>query len=342
MFKLLSLLLLLLIPVSASLAESVNHIGFKQFTYTDTMTDRPLPVSLWYPTPDHATVQLIAENSVFYGFRAIKNATTDNTPRPLVLLSHGYRGSWRNQSWLATQLAHNGYIVAAVDHPGTTTFDHDKIQAAKLWQRPHDLSRVINALSENSALAGKINPDRITAIGHSLGGWTVMALAGGHFSVDQFLSDCQLHANPAICGLAKELGITSNNAARFNENVADARIKAVVSLDLGLARGFTAHSLARISIPVLLIGAGTNIADMPVNKESGYIAAHLAESKSAYQVIPQATHFSFFTLCKPGAQALLENDSPGDGIICQDQERNAIHQQATQRIFDFLTRAIGE
>lgn len=337
------LFLLLIFPFSVVLAEPVNNIGFKQFTYTDTMTDRPLSVSLWYPTNDHKAVELIAENSVFYGFKAIKNALPDNRPRPLVILSHGYRGNWSNQSWLAAQLAHNGYIVTAVDHPGTTTFNRNEIQAAKLWQRPDDLSRIINALTENASLAGKINPARIAAAGHSLGGWTVIALAGGHFSVDQFLSDCKLHPNPGICGLAKELGITSNNKGMFNKNLADPRVKAVVSFDLGLARGFTSESLAHISIPVLLLGAGINIANVPVNKESGYIATHLPERQStSYQIISSATHFSFFPLCKKDAVVLLESDSPGDGMICQDHNRKEIHQQITQSLIEFLNKAIPE
>lgn len=335
-------LLLLALPVLSAESMANSNIGFKQFTYTDTETDRPLPVSVWYPTNDDAIAELIAENEAFYGFKAIKNASTSNTSMPLVLLSHGYQGNWRNQSWLATILAHNGYIVAALDHPGTTTFNQNPEQATKLWLRPHDLSRLINALSKNAALAGKINPMRIAAIGHSLGGWTMIALAGGRFSVDQFLSDCQLHPNPRVCGLSKTLGITKNNASMLSGNLADPRVKSVVSIDLGLARGFTATSLAKISIPVLLIGAGIDMGDLPVNKESGYIATHIPESKSNYRIMVNASHFSFLPLCKPGAVALLETASPGDGIICQDNDRNDIHQQAAKQIIDFLSKTIPE
>lgn len=55
-------------------------------------------------------------------------------------------------NWLAPELAQQGYIVAAPDHPGTTTFNKDADQAAKLWERPHDLSRVIDVLTTDPNL----------------------------------------------------------------------------------------------------------------------------------------------------------------------------------------------
>lgn len=60
-------------------------------------------------------------------------------------------------NWLAPELAQQGYIVAAPDHPGTTTFNKDADQAAKLWERPHDLSRVIDVLTTDPKLAGKVD-----------------------------------------------------------------------------------------------------------------------------------------------------------------------------------------
>lgn len=51
------------------------------------------------------------------------------------------------------------------------------------------------------------------------------------------------------------------------------------------------------------------------------------------------------SLCKPGAVDLLEEDSPGDGIICRDGEnarpRAVIQQQVTALIADFLTQNVN-
>ncbi|MDB5526595.1 MAG: hypothetical protein JWM58_4358 [Rhizobium sp.] len=252
---------------------------------------------------------------------AIKDAKLVGNAHPLVVLSHGYGGSWRNLNWLAGELVHQGYVVAAPDHPGTTTFDKFPAQAAKLWERPHDLSRVIDALTGDPSLAGAIEPARIAAIGHSLGGWTVTALGGARFSTDRFAQDCKMHPIPRTCGLSVELGIAQGHDNQLDGDLSDARIGAIVSLDLGLARGFTPENLAAFPVPALIIGAGVDIGDLPAKLESGYLAADLPKATSSYVEIPDAMHFSFMQVCKPGAVELIEEETPGDGVVCKDEGR---------------------
>jgi len=95
--------------------------------------------------------ELIADNAVFVGALAVQNAPVVAGEPPLVVLSHGYDGNWRNQVWLASALARLGYIVAAVNHPGTTSKDRSPAAAAQLWQRPRDVSQ---ATGGNSAAGG--------------------------------------------------------------------------------------------------------------------------------------------------------------------------------------------
>lgn len=151
-------------------------------------------------------------------------------------------------------------------------------QAAQLWERPYDLSRVIDAVTTDSALAGKVEPGRIAAIGHSLGGWSVVALAGAQFDPARFDRDCTEQPNPRTCGLASEL-ITPRGevaAEKLKTMKADPRVGAIVSLDLGLARGFTPESLNSITIPALIFGAGVDIGDLPAKLESGYVATNMS------------------------------------------------------------------
>lgn len=326
------------------LAGAAELTALREITVTDASGQRPLHVALWYPTETTAPLLISAENPVFQGLPAIKDASPTAAAHPLVVLSHGYRGNWRNLSWLVPSLVSRGYVVAAPDHPGTTTFDRRPAEAAKLWERPHDVSRVIDALSADPSLAGTVDPQRIAAIGHSLGGWTVTALAGGRYSPQRFLEQCRLHPNPRLCGLAPELGIATDNQGPLSADLRDPRIKAVVSLDPGLVRGFTPESLAVVQTPTLILGAGVNIAGMPVEQESGYLQAHLPPATSSLLVIADASHFSFMQLCKPGATALLREDDPEDEIICRDgdkRSREAIHQQAAQVIDGFLERNLA-
>ncbi|MCY7262544.1 alpha/beta hydrolase family protein [Pseudomonas protegens] len=326
------------------LVHAAELIGFREVTLADASQQRPLHVALWYPTTTTAPLLPSAANPIFQGVATIKDAAPSGSAHPLVVLSHGYRGNWRNLSWLVSSLVDQGYIVAAPDHPGTTTFDQRPAEAAKLWERPRDLSRVIDKLTLDNTLAGPVDPQRIAAIGHSLGGWTVTALAGARYSPQRYLEECRLHPNPRLCQIAPELGITAHNQGALSADLRDPRVKAVVALDLGFARGFTPESLSTLHTPVLVLGAGVNIADMPVEEESGYLNAHLASPPSRYEVLANASHFSFMQVCKPGAVALLKEEAPGDEIICRDGDagdRQDIHRRVAKLIGDFLDQKLA-
>lgn len=109
-------------------------------------------------------------------------------PHPLVVFSHG-SGGVRYQSYFLTEaLASHGFVVAAPDHTGNTATDTLLGTPATFEQsavdRPLDVSVVIDALlarSEDPAdpLADAIDPDRIGVTGHSFGGYTALAVAGG-------------------------------------------------------------------------------------------------------------------------------------------------------------------
>lgn len=173
-----ALSVLLLAAFSISTAQAADTIGFKEIELPDASGGRPLLVSIWYPTIDVGPAAPVGENSVFYGVPAIQDAKPVDDAYPLVVLSHGYGGSWRNLNWLAGELVHQEYFVATPDHPGTTTFDKSPAQAAKLWGRPRDLSRVIDALAGDPSLVGLIEPAHIAAIGVlSEDGWSPLLAA---------------------------------------------------------------------------------------------------------------------------------------------------------------------
>ncbi|CZF86095.1 alpha/beta hydrolase family protein [Grimontia marina] len=331
-------LLVILLTFVLNSAFAAN-IGFEQFSLDDDAS-RPLNVSIWYPTFQTSPKTVIAENPAFVGTEVIKAATLDARKAPVVLLSHGYRGSWRNLNWLATKLAKRGYVVAATDHPGTTTFDQAPSQAAQWWQRPRDVSRLLSFLLADSKWSNALDADNISAIGHSLGGWTVMQLAGVEIDRNELKKQCQLIFNPRTCGLATELGLDKTQPKEPETNsLKDTRIKRVVSLDLGLVRGFSVQSMTETLTPTLILAAGIDIGDLPQAMESGYLAEHLPLSTRHYKVYEQATHFSFMQRCKTGAIDLLEQEHKGDGLICKDgfgTRREALHADMLEDILWFL------
>ncbi|MCG9628318.1 alpha/beta fold hydrolase [Vibrio mediterranei] len=316
-----------------------SDVGFTQVTLTDD-PNRPINTTIWYPTRDTSDTTLIGDNPAFIGTQVVKDTEIQSGTFPVVLLSHGYRGNWRNQNWLATKLASRGYIVAAADHPGTTTFDQSPKQAAKWWERPRDMSRILDYLLSKTPWKQSASVDNVTAIGHSLGGWTVMQLAGAKMDRPTFKTNCLIYPNPRTCGLTEELGLDKVQAEEPNQkDFSDPRIQRVVSLDLGLARSFSVSSLKDIKVPTLILAAGINIGDLPQALESGYIAEHMSLNSRRYKVYENATHFSFIQDCKPGAIPILNEEVPGDGIICKDgvgTSRDQLHQLFFNDIVSFL------
>ena len=331
-----------LLCLSTSVFAAETPVGFKTTTLPDAKDNRPLELAVWYPAVTTATPELIADNAVFIGALAVPDAAPAAGEHPLVVLSHGYGGNWGKQVWLASALAHQGYIVAAVNHPGTTNKDRSPQAAAQLWQRPADLSRAIDAVLAQPKQFGAVTPDRIAAIGHSLGGWTVMEIGGARFDPDLFSRDCAEHPKLGGCIGYQAMNPASTPAgkAKLAADLSDKRVTAIVSLDLGLSRGLTSASLAALRVPALVIAGGVPTEDMSPALESADMVKRLPNTSTQYLEISDATHFSFMSSCKPGAVALIEKSSPGDGMICRDGEgarpRAVIQQQVVAQISAFL------
>jgi dienelactone hydrolase len=107
---------------------------------------------------------------------------------PLILFSHGFDGCKTQSSHLMRALSNRGILVAAPDHKDklcAEKLDLSKIVAdlprlsdSVLSDRRDDLLALRKGLLEHPTLASSIDPSRTALVGHSLGGYTVLALAG--------------------------------------------------------------------------------------------------------------------------------------------------------------------
>lgn len=329
-----------------AVADVSPAVGFRQITIGGDDGQPGRQAVLLYPAQADTSITptLIGDNPAFIGVPVLPEAPVAAGRHPLVVMSHGYGGNWRNQLWLGQTLARAGYLVLAANHPGTTSGDITPAVGGQLWQRPVDIRRAIDWVSQHASEHADLQ--RVAVIGHSLGGWTAMMAAGARFSPAQMHADCVQHPTDVSC--KAYLYLTGGQPASSFEQLAadwrDPRIKAAVTLDLGLARGLTSRSLAQMPVPVLVLAADPRSRQVPALLESGYLASHLPAERLQYQVIDGASHFSFIQRCKAGAAALLEAYSPGDGMICEDEgtaSREALQQQVSATILSFLQRVLG-
>lgn len=330
--------------LASSASPAAGQVGFTQLHLPASAAGHALEVAVWYPTTSQGAPTLVGQNAVFVG-ESVRVDAPATGRHALVLLSHGYQGNWTNQGWLAVELARHGYVVAAVNHPGTTTRDMDPAVGARLWERPRDLSRTIDAVFDDPRWSAAASGAGVAAIGHSLGGWTVVELAGGRFDPERFEADCRDHGGLASCQTFRALGAGGDTASRaaLGRSLKDRRITAVVSLDLGLARGFDPVSLARVDVPVLVIAGGVPNPQIPNTLESRHLVELLPAATTRYLEVAGAAHFSFLPICRPGAAELLAKESPDDAVVCRDGEgadREALHRRVAAEVVRFLAETL--
>ncbi len=313
--------------------------GVTRITIEDARADRPLEGDIWYPTATPDQYAIADESKVWQMAPADPDGAPAEGVFPLVVVSHGMYGNTLNQAWLGSALARRGYIVAMVNHPGTSTFLRDPDQTRQLWDRPIDLSRLISFLTEESVYKDRIDRERIYAAGHSLGGFTVMLLAGAEFEPDRYERVCSGEDLPVACQVLTGWSIAKTHVDRTEmaKSRKDPRLAKVISLDLGGTPVLSRDSLGAIDIPVLVLGSGR--ADMlDQEAESRALAAALTGGKVRHVELEDAGHFDFMGVCKPEGFAILKEHEPGDEIVCIKgyAERIEQHRRILSEILAFL------
>jgi dienelactone hydrolase len=155
-------------------------------------------VAVWYPTGAQPAEYSYGPN--FSGLVAHDAAPSAvcGKPVPLVVFSHGDFGCGLQSVAFTEELARHGYVVAAPDHadaalchtvppsPGTprpppqsNVFKPETWSEATFADRRTDIEAVLDTLLSEAEFKSVIDESRIGAAGHSLGGYTVVGMAGG-------------------------------------------------------------------------------------------------------------------------------------------------------------------
>ncbi len=260
----------------------------------------PIPVVLYYPTQTPARAIPMGPFTV----QAAIEAPPDAQFKGLIVLSHGTGSSELGHSSLAEALAQQGYLVAALRHPGDNWQDQSLLQTSALryfTERPQQASRVIDALLADPAWGPRIAKDaqgpRIGALGHSAGGYTVLALAGGEPEVARVAAHCasRKSEDPIFCSMG-ETGLTATqptsatpNAPTANPSLRDARVRAVVAMaPVGVV--FSAESLAKLRVPAAVYNAEQD-RFLVARFHAEWLGRHLTSAQR--HTIPNAWHFAF-------------------------------------------------
>ncbi len=323
---------------------------------------KELDAIVWYPAIDTAieTRQTVGapDAPLFEAGKAMPHA--EFAPRlggfPLIVLSHGTGGSAIQMAWLGTQLARAGYISVAVDHPGNTSNGKMTPEGMALWwERATDLSDVIDGMLADDEFGRRIDRTRIGAAGYSLGGYTVLELAGAKTDIAAFFDLCRPKSDAdsnagggdaAVCHVPEMRGMGSisdilaavrktsgESLARSGESYRDPRVKAVFAMAPALGFTETPESLRAMKVPVeMVVGDADKTAPPRDNADSLRNNIHGARET----VLPGVTHYAFLDECTAqGKQALPQYcvDPPG-------MDRAAVHAETVQLAIPFFDKAL--
>jgi len=278
---LLRLLLLTLCCLAAPFAQAAG------FTTIEVPADAQGPAlhgAVWTPcaTPD------------------TKDCPVAGAQLPLVVVSHGYGGSFRGHQDTAQALADAGFVVAAISHS-----------------------------SDNFQIRGGPN-DRISALAtRTRGGYTALVLGGAVPDFERLpplpSSNCASAPTSPLCTLMQE---------RFRELLAtplthDARIKAAVIAD-PFSPIFDAQGLKNVTLPIQLWTSAYG--GDGVTPESVAAVRRNLPSPPEWHVADKAAHFGFLPPCSTtqlAAKLEICNDEPGF-------DRAAFHVTFNAKVVEFL------
>ena len=310
--------LIILFPLAVSAQTSQPVIGEKTFHFIDTVRERKLTTEIWYPTDDTRKPALKADYP-FVTAPTVRDAKYPALKHPLILLSHGTGGSRMTLEWLADALVKKGFIVGAVDHWGNT-YDHKiAIDFVTPWQRSLDISFVLTQLLKDTSLSEVIDRKRIGAAGFSIGGYTVLALAGAQLDLNALTafsktSQGMKESNiPEFPGLLKTL-----NEAAVQESfiksppLKDNRIKAFFAICPAIGQGFISKKQFKaVKNPIYIVAAQSD-SIAPVKTNAAHYHQLIPKSR-LYILTGKTGHYVFLNeataeIKKTGAP--IFNDDP--------------------------------
>lgn len=279
------------VVVAASGADTIEIL--------DPVHDRPFEVSTWAPT--------------------------GNDKHTLVVISHGFSGDRTSHDYLAASLAADGFTVTAPTHPDLAGLQSNDDQLDPLVLRPRHLALTIDHMTAEASQPF----DKVVVIGHSMGGYGALRLAGASPSGEHVESHCE--ANPT-----DDVLCTPAARSRIDQLVSDAtdfagsRVDTIILLAPAYGPLFSAVDLDQIEASALVIVASAD--DQLPSEQSGALLQSMPAGTKPVTV--DGGHYVFLRTCSPSERAsLAEFCTDGPAV-----DRQSVHAEVVSEIEKFLNR----
>ncbi|MBE9167483.1 alpha/beta hydrolase [Pleurocapsales cyanobacterium LEGE 06147] len=233
---------------------------------------------------------------------------------PVVVGSHGLASNPEHFKERAQHLASYGYVVALIDHPGSNYqqfqdmlagYSSDFFAIDEFIDRPLDVSYVLDELERRnqSQFQGRLNLKEVGVMGHSLGGYTALALAGAEINFEKLEHDCQPTLETPNLSLI--LQCLALELPRKEYNLQDDRVEAVLAINPVASSIFGPQGLSQIRVPVILVAGSLDLAT-PAVYEQVRVFSWMKNSDRYLALVEGQAHVNFSQL-DAGTRELIES-----------------------------------
>lgn len=286
-------------------------VGYRTLELFDARDGVAFPMMVFYPSEAPGKTERFGP----YTLEVAADAPPRKGEHPLVLISHGSGGAPVLYRTLAHHLAQCGFVVGAPEHPFNNRLDNSlAIKADNLTNRPRHLRIAVDRLFGDDKFACMLKSETFSIVGHSMGGYTALALAGGV-------------PTPLACE-------SSDHCTRRLAVERDSRVRSLVLLAPATIWFREPGALREVDVPILML-VGDRDDLTPSDPHARIVLDGVSDrSKVWFECVENAGHFSFMSPFPPSATKPdfpPSQDPPGF-------DRAGFLLNLNVRVADFLTR----
>jgi predicted dienelactone hydrolase len=196
-------------------------------------------------------------------------STAITADKPVIIFSHGFGSVRTDMRYLAEHLASHGYVVAALEHPGSNSINVNLAIQNKtrlfppqeIVDRPQDISFVLDELEKlnkmaNIPLQGKLATNNTLILGYSYGGGTALAIAGGELQLERLKQRCK--NNISVFSLGETLQCSAQELPKNTYQLRDTRIKRAIAFSPTTSLLFGDTGLSQVQVPTLVLASSAD------------------------------------------------------------------------------------
>lgn len=175
-------------------SDAQFNAGFIQLS----ATAQAPPLGIWYPS---TSVEVVGKLGPFRPTFAWHGEAARGA-FPVIVLSHGRGGRYRNHRDTAAALARAGYVVVAPDHLADGNIKSKSAIVSAVTVRVSEVKRALSAAEAHPVIEQIADTAQLGAVGYSLGTVTALYAAGATPKMSRFEEHCREFSRDDInfCG----------------------------------------------------------------------------------------------------------------------------------------------